>query len=127
VRALRARAVGRTDRQALYAELAARAIPFVAIAQPTGALRLRTWPDGFTALPVYVDRASLLAAVRALELPAESFAVAEIAPRALFEWASAQRLAVAINAVDDAGEARYLAIELRDVQALARGDLPDAH
>jgi hypothetical protein len=115
-----------TDRRALYAELATRVIPFVAIAQPTGALRLRTWPDGFTALPVYADRASLLQAVRALEMPAESFAVAEIAPRALFEWASAQRLTVAINVVDDAGQPRYLAIELRDVQTLARGEVPHA-
>jgi len=106
------------SRKALYAELATRPIPLVAIAHPSGALRLRTWPNGFTALPVHADRSSLIATARELAMPEGSFAIVEMLPRALFAWASKEGCAVAIQFFDDAGEARYLAIEPSDVRVL---------
>ena len=117
---LRALLLGVADagRAALYAELSARQIPLVAIGHLTGAVQLRTWPDGFTALPVYADRMTLVAAARAQAMPPASFSIVEMIPRALFAWASKQGFAVAINYLDDDGQARHIPIDPGDVRTL---------
>ena len=117
---LRALLVASADasRKALYAELATRDIPLVALAHPSGALRLRSWPDGFTALPVHADRLTALRTAREMGMLEGSFALAEMLPRALFAWASKQGHAVAINFYDDAGDAKYVAIPPSDVKVL---------
>ena len=117
---LRALLVASADasRKALYAELSTREIPLVALAHPSGALQLRTWPDGTTALPVHADRMSLLATARELGLPADAFAIVEVVPRALFARASKEGWAVAINFYDDAGAPKYIAIQPSDVRVL---------
>lgn len=116
---LRSLLLASTDasRTALYAELRAREIPLVLLAHPEG-IRLRTWDDGFQALPVYADRTSLRASARTLGMAPDAYSIAEMMPRDLFRLADDRRWAVALEVTDDAGEPRYIAIQPNDVRML---------
>lgn len=113
---------GAAARKALYEELLGREVPLLFMIDPkTRGAALRSWPDGFEALVIYADNASLLTTARDLGLPMGSFAAAEMKPAALFAWGAGQGWPVAICVFRESGEPVYARIKAEEVRALAAG------
>lgn len=113
---------GAAARRSLHEELLGREIPLLFMVDPrTRGARLRSWPGGGDALPLYTDKASLLASARDMGMPMGSFAVAEMKPTAVFAWGAGQGWAVAICVFVEPGRPVYVPIHAEEVRALAEG------
>jgi hypothetical protein len=112
-------------RQLLLDELTVREVPLAIIVDPASrGVRLSNWPGVGSALAVFPDRTSLLQAARDLAMPDGSFAVGEMPPRKLFEWATSQKWTVALNVYRDPKTPLYVVLDPTTVAALGRGETP---
>lgn len=119
-----ARDGGDTARKALFDELLCREIPLLFVVDPkTRGARLRSWPAGFEAPAIYADRSSLLASARELEIPMDSFAIAEMTPPALFVWAAKNGWGVALCVFEEQGDLIHIPVLAAEVRALAQRGL----
>jgi len=104
------------DRTALYTELKGRGWPLIGFAHPGGAVRVATWPNGVTAMPVFADRAMAGKAMAETGLTDPPIVAAP--PRVLFAGASGKGMAIAIGAFTDSGEAKYIVLSPDELRQL---------
>lgn len=104
------------DRTALYTELKGRTWPLIGFAHPGGAVRVATWPNGVTAMPVFADR--VMAGKAMTEIGADNNAIIAAVPSTLFQGASDKRMAIALGAFTPAGEAKYIVLSPDELKQL---------